>query len=328
MQHKLPETMRSAALNQFGGPDTLKMQTVSVPALDRNDVLVRIHTADVGEWDAAEREGYYAEMFGEPIFPYILGSGGAGTVAAVGQEVTDLKVGDQVYVGRFPNPKGGFYAEFAVVDAGYVLPVPENLTIEQAAVMGGVGITALRGLEDTLKLKSGESILIFGAGGGIGHVAVQLAKKMGAHVLAIASGEDGVALAQRLGADAAVDGRGNEAAVLETVREFAPDGLDVVLLTAGADVVQKLLSMVRQGGRVAYPNGIDPVPQEIMGIQITSYNGETDPDILQRFHQLASEKPFDVHIAQTFPLDQAAEAHRALEEHYLGKLALHVPGNP
>lgn len=324
MEQTTPDTMQAAALNEFGGPDKLTLQTVDVPALDASEVLIRVHTADIGEWDSAEREGYYVEMFGEPSFPYILGSGGAGTVVAVGENVSNFKLGDQVYAGRFPNPKGGFYAEYALVDAGYVQPVPDHLSIEEAGVMGGVGTTALRGLDDTLHLRAGEAILIFGAGGGIGHVAIQLAKTIGANVFAIASGEDGVKLAKQVGADAAIDGHADETEILNAVKAFAPDGLDVVLLTAGADVVQKLLAQVRQGGRVAYPNGIDPEPEKIDGIAITGYNGEPDPDLIQRFHHLVRVEPFGVHIAQTFSLAQAADAHRALEKHYLGKLALRV----
>jgi NADPH2:quinone reductase len=324
MEQTTPTTMQAAALNKFGGPDELKLQSVDVPALEANEVLLRIHTADLAEWDAAERDGYYAEMFGEPHFPYILGSGGSGTIVAVGNSVTNFQVGDQVFGGRFPNPKGGFYAEYAVVDAGYLQPVPDHLSLEEAGVMGGVGITAVRGLDDTLHLKSGESILIFGAGGGIGHVAIQLAQTIGANVFAIASGEDGVDLAKQFGVTDAIDGHADESAILDAVKAFAPGGLDAVLLTAGADVVQKLLTLVRKGGRVAYPGGIEPEPEKVEGIEITSYNGEPDPDIIQRFHHYVRVEPFGVHIAQTFPLAQAADGHRTLEKHYLGKLALRV----
>src|SRR5437870_5945780 len=117
-------------------------------------------------------------------------------------------------------------------------------------------LTAYAGLETTLHLKSGESILIFGASGGIGHMAVQLAKRMGARVLAIASGDDGVALARRLGADSAVDGHKGD--MLDAVRKFAPGGIDAALVTAGGDATDKALAALRDGGRVAFPNGVEP----------------------------------------------------------------------
>lgn len=203
LKQTTPTTMSAVAIDQFGGLEVLEVQTVPVPDLGPGEVLIRVEIAGVGEWDSFEREGGYAEMLGmEPSFPYVLGSEGVGVVAAGGAQVDRFREGDQVYAAGFLNPKGGFYAEYAVVDAGLVSPIPEPLTTEQAGVMSGVGITALRGLRDTLALKPGESVMIFGASGGIGHVAVQLAKRMGARVLAVASGDDGVALAERLGADA------------------------------------------------------------------------------------------------------------------------------
>src|SRR5688572_13366559 len=130
----------------------------------------------------------------KPKFPYVLGSDGAGTVVEVGEKVRDLKKGDRVYAMSL-GTGGGFYAEYATVKARDASKVPGKLTMEQAGVLPVDAITALRGLDDTLHLKSGESVMIFGAGGGIGHLAVQLAKRMGARVFAVASGDDGVALA-------------------------------------------------------------------------------------------------------------------------------------
>lgn len=318
-----PGTMRAVALARFGGADEMAVRTVPVPEVGPGEVLVRVAVAGVGEWDPFEREGGYAEMFGaEASFPYVLGSEGAGTVAAVGADVDRFRVGDAVYASAFLNPKGGFYAEYVVVDAGLVLPLPAGLSVERAAVVSGVGLTALRGLEDTLQLQPGETLLVFGAGGGIGHVAVQLAKRMGARVIAIASGADGVALARHVGADAAVDGRGRD--VEAALRDFAPDGIDAALLTAGGEAAEAALRGMRAGGRVAYPNGIDPVPAAPDGARMDAYNGDPDPDILARLHAMLTDGPFVVHVARTFPITAAADAHRALDEHYLGKLALTV----
>jgi NADPH:quinone reductase-like Zn-dependent oxidoreductase len=181
-------------------------------------------------------------------------------------------------------------------------------------------ITALRGLDDTLGLQPGESLLVFGASGGIGHLAVQLAKRMGARVFAVASGDDGVALVQRLGADAVVDGHKDDVAA--AAREFAPEGLDAALLTAGGEAAERALTALREGGRVAYPNGVEPEPQPRSGLTVRSYDGTSDPQVIEKLNRLIGSGTFVVHIARTFPLDQAAEAHRALETHYLGKLAL------
>lgn len=319
----MQQTMRAIAIDRFGGPEVLALREVPVPSVGPNEVLLRIDVAGVGEWDPFEREGGYAQMLGlTPRFPYVLGSEGAGTVVAVGEQVSRFREGDPAYALGFLNPKGGFYAEYAAVSADLVSTIPGTLTLEQAGVMGGVGITALRGLEDTLRLKPGESVMIFGASGGVGHMAVQLAKRMGARVLAVASGDDGKALVERLGADAAVDGRRED--VLAAARAFAPEGLDAALLTAAGEAAERALDAMRDGGRVAYPNGVRPEPRGRAGVRLDGYNGEPDPDIIDRLNRLIASGPFDVHVFRTFPLAQAAEAHRALGSHHLGKLALRV----
>lgn len=326
MERVARSTMQAIAIDRFGGPETLVSRALPVPAVGPREVLVRVEIAGVGEWDPFEREGGYARMLGQsPQFPYVLGSEGAGTVVAVGEQVRRFREGDRVYALGFLNPKGGFYAEYAAVDADLVSLLPGKLTVEQAGVMGGVGITALRGLDDTLRLTPGESVMIFGASGGVGHMAVQLAKRMGARVLAVASGDDGVALVERLGADAAVNGRGEDVDVLAAARAFAPSGLDAALLTAGGEAAERALLAVRDGGRVAYPGGVRPEPEARPAVRLSRYNGEPDPDIIARLNRLIDAGPFEVHVDRTFPLDQAAEAHRALDRHHLGKLALRVP---
>jgi len=263
------QTMRAVALDRFGGPETLAVQTLPVPEVGADEILIQVESAGVGQWDPFEREGGFAQMSGvEPQFPYVLGSDGAGTVVAVGQDIRRFQEGDHVYAMSVLNAKGGFYAEYAVVKADDAVPIPDNLTAEQAGVMAVDAVTALRGLDDTLNLKSGESLLIFGASGGVGHLALQLAQRMGARVLAVASGADGVALARRLGADAVMDGHKDDIAA--AARAFAPEGLDAALLTAGGEAAQKALTALREGGRVAYPNGVEPEPQARAGVTVLS----------------------------------------------------------
>ena len=249
----------------------------------------------------------------------MLGTDGAGTVVQVGEQVNGFKEGDRVYAAVLANPKGGFYAEFAAVKADNVSHVPGKLTTEQAGVMLSDALTALQGLDDMLGLKPGETLLIFGAGGGIGHLAVQLAKRMGARVLALASGEDGVALARRLGADVVVNGRKDDVAA--AARAFAPAGLDAALVTAGGETTDRALAALRAGGRVAYPHGVAPEPKVRPGVRISNYDVSIDRGAIAKLNRLIEAGPFEVHVAHTFPLDQAAAAHRALAEHYLGKLA-------
>ena len=323
MQTSTQDSMRAVAIDRFGGLDTLQERSVPRPTPGAGDVLVHVEVAGVGEWDPFEREGGFAEMTGQtPKFPYVLGSEGAGTVAAVGPGVDRFEVGDRVYAAGFINPKGGFYAEYAAVAQDLVSPVPGQLTTEQAAVMGGVGVTALRGLDDVLELQSGESIIIVGASGGVGHVAVQLAKRMGARVLAVASGEDGVELVTRLGADAAIDGRHGD--VRAAAKAFAPEGADAALIVAGGRVAEEALSALREGGRGAFPDGVEPAPNPRGGIRLDRFDGHADADILDRLNRAIEEGHFEVLVSQVFPLDEAAAAHRAVGHHHLGKLALRV----
>jgi NADPH2:quinone reductase len=316
-----PQTMHAAALDRFGGPEVITLHTLPVPELDPDEILMRVESAGVGVWDPFEREGGFAEMSDtRPKFPYVLGSDGAGTVVALGDAVHGFREGDRVYAFTLGNPKGGAYAEYVAVKADDASLIPANLTTEQAGAMPWCAMTALRGLDDTLGLQPDETLLVFGASGGIGHLAVQLAKRMGARVFAVASGDDGVALVEQLGADAVLEGHRDDIAA--AARDFAPEGLDAALLTTGGAAAELALTALHEGGRVAYPNGVEPEPQGRPGLIIRSYDGLPDPQAIEKLNRLIVSGPFVVHIAQTFPLDQAAEAHRTLDTHYVGKLAL------
>ena len=317
------QTMRAVALDEFGGPETLKIQNLPVPQIEANEVLIRVEAAGVGAWDPFEREGRFVEIMGtKPTFPYVLGTDGAGTIAAVGKDVNRFKEGDRVYAGELANPKGGFYAQYAAVNADNVSLIPGNLTVEQAAVLPTDALTALTGLEKVLGLKSGESLMVFGASGGIGHLALQLAKRLGAKVFAIASGDDGVQFAKKLGADSVVDGRSDD--VLIVAEEFAPNGIDAALVTAGGDRTDRALAAIRRSGRIAYPHGVMPEPTAPENVAIEAYDGEFDPALIDRLNALINSGPFAVHVDTTFRLDEASEAHEALTEHHLGKIALRI----
>lgn len=321
MPTKAPETMKAATIDRFGGAENLHVETLPLPEFGPEDVLIRVETAGVGVWDPFEREGGFAKSLGTAaLFPYVLGSEGAGTVAGVGSRVQGFKEGDRVYAVSFATSKG-FYAEYAVVKGDQVSPIPGKLSTGEAGVMAVDAITALRGL-DLLEIKPGASVMIFGASGGVGHLAVQLAKRMGARVLAVASGDDGVRFARKVGADTVVDG--HKVDVAAVAREFAPGGLDGALFTAGGLAARKAEETVREGGRVAYPQGVELDPQARPGVTVRSYDGDPDREAIERLNRLIEEGPFEVHVARAFSLDQVADAHRMLNQHYVGKLALRL----
>ncbi|GMU00205.1 NADP-dependent oxidoreductase [Corallococcus caeni] len=323
MPASIPDKMKAAALDRFGGPEVLGIKTVSVPTCGDDEVLVRVAAAGIGAWDWMEREGQMAEMLpGGPKFPYVPGADGAGEVVAVGKGVKDLQVGDQVYGSAFLSTKGGFYAEYVAVKGDQAARIPKGLKVEQAAALAADGITALRGLEDHLQLKSGQRLLIFGANGGIGHMALQFAKRMGAKVLAVASGEDGVDLARRLGADAVVDGRKGD--VDKVCDEFAKEGFDAALVLASGDAAEKALQHVRKGGRVAWPNGVEPAPKVPEGIQGIPYDGIPGADVLKRMNALIEAGPFHLEIGRSYALEEAAKAQQEVLKHHLGKYTLRI----
>ncbi len=268
MTQTLSQRMKAVAIDQFGGIETLNSGTSHPHGCWRpmkcwDSCGSRWHR----RWDPLEREGGFAKSsISSPYFPS-LESDGAGTIEAVGAQAKRFKKGDRVYGISFLESKGGFYAQYAVVNETRFGAHPiGKLTMPQAAAMAADAVTALVGLDTTLGLKNGESLLIFGASGGIGHLAVQFAKRMGARVLAVASGDDGVAFVHALGADKVVDGYRED--VLAAAHQFAPDGLDAALLTTGGGgLAEKSLAALRTGGRAAYPNGVQPVPKKRAGIK-------------------------------------------------------------
>lgn len=316
----IPTIMRAAAIDHFGGPKVLSIHALPVPVPGASDVLVALHAAGVAGWDADMREGW--SEGGKPRFPLVLGTDGAGTVAAVGSRVRRFKAGDRVIAYGFNNPKGGLYAEYAAVSSEWVAPAPKRLDLDHAGAIPITGLTALQGIDDALHVK-GETVIIHGAGGGVGTLAVQFAKLRGARVLATASGKDGLALVRRLGADAVVDGR--RESITAAARSLAPDGVDAVLAFAGGKGLAQGLDALRRGGRVAYPHGVEPAPRKRRGIKVIPYDGIPGLRELQRLGRAVEAAKLEVPLAATYPLARAAQAHERLAKgHVLGKVVLRI----
>jgi NADPH:quinone reductase-like Zn-dependent oxidoreductase len=267
------------------------------------------------------RGGWWPE--GRPRFPLVLGTDGSGRVAAVGARVRRFEVGDRVWAYSFPNPKGGFYAEYVVVRADKVAPVPRPLDLEQAGAAAATGMTALQGVDDALHVRKREAVIIHGAAGGVGSLAIQFAKRRGARVLATASGRDGLALVRRLGADTAVDGRREDIAA--AARRFAPEGVDAVLAFAGGKSLTRCLDALRRGGRVAYPNGVEPPPRKRRGLRVMSFDGIPGMREFRRLNRAVEAARLQVPIDSAYRLADAARAHERLAKgHVLGKVVLRI----
>jgi len=318
---RLPETMKAAAIDHKGGPEVLTLHNVPVPKPGADEILIALDTVGVGPWDIDVRERL--DYWKNRNFPIVLGVDGSGTVAAVGSGVRDFKVGDAVYAYAWDNPKGGFYAEYVAVPAKAAGHVPAGMSLKDAGAGAVSALTAIQGVDDALHMKSGETLIIHGAGGGVGSLAVQFAKLRGVKVLATASGDDGLAFVRRLGADVAVDGRHGD--IRAAARQFAPGGVDAVLALAGGEALEACFDALRPGGRAAFPAGVRPEPRSRPGLPLVEYNAATGPNEYQRLNQaIAAAKP-EVPIAAEFPLADAAKAHeRMAAGHVLGKIVLRI----
>lgn len=318
---RIPQIMPAAAIDHFGGPEVLTEHIVPVPKIDATGVLIALDTAGVGRWDADIRAGWFPGR--KPRFPLVLGTDGSGVVAEVGTRVRRLKVGDKVYSYSWANPKGGFYAEYVAVASDKVAHIPAHLDLEHAGAIATTGLTALQGIDNALAIKRGETIIIHGASGGVGTLAIQFAKLRGARVLATASGLDGLELVRDMGADTAVDARHQD--IVEVARSFAPEGVDAILALAGGDELEHAIDTLRPGGRLAYPNGIEPEPKKRPGMKFIPYDGVAGVHEFRRLNIAVEAAKLKVPIAEAFPLVKADKAHERLAEgHVLGKIVLRI----
>jgi len=313
--------MRAAAIDRFGLPSVLKTHELPIPRVGARDVLIAVHTAGVGTWDPDVRTGAWGATGAR--FPRVLGTDGSGTVVARGARARRLRVGDKVYGVSFDTAKDGFYAEYIAVPEQNVAQIPRRLDLLHAGALPATALTALQGIDDALAVKSDESVVIVGASGNVGVFAVQFAKQRGAAVLAIASGRGGCALAQRLGADVAIDGK--RADVGDELFDFAPDGVDAVLALIGGSVLTKCIAALRRGGRIAHPNGIEPAPRKRRGVKLVPYDAKPGVKEFARLSRALDKASLIVPIAKQFPLGEAAQAHRLVEKgHLLGRVVLRV----
>lgn len=317
----LPAQMRAAAIDRAGGAQLLTLHTLPVPHPAAGEVLISVHTAGVASWDVEIRRK--PDFIRHARMPLVLGTDGSGTIAALGAGVTGFKVGDKVYAYSWDNPQGGFYAEYVAVPAARVSRVPDGLSLTEAGAIGTTALTAEQGIDDALQLKAGETLIIHGAAGGVGTLAVQFAKLRGARVLATVSGPDEIALVKELGADAVVDGRHGD--IGGAAHEFAPAGVDAVLALAGGDALEHCIDALKSGGRVAYPTGVQPAPKARAGLAVVRYDATPGPQQFAHLNAAIAGMKFKVPIAARFPLEQAAAAQERIEAgHVPGKIILEV----
>lgn len=164
----VPATMKAAAIDRFGGPSVLRLHELPTPEPDADQILIQVHTAGVGGWDASVRTGEWKKP-GRPRFPRVLGLDGAGIVVAKGARVRRFAVGDRVWA--YDYEEGGFYAQYVCVDANDAGRVPRRMSLRDAGVAAATGLTALQGAADSGEIRRGQTVLVFGATGAVGTLA-------------------------------------------------------------------------------------------------------------------------------------------------------------
>jgi len=306
----------------FGGPDVLELANVQTPTaalVQAGEVLVRVAFAGVNPVDTKTRAGEaVAGLF--PGFPLTIGWDLAGTIVAVAPDVTSLGIGDRVFgMSRFPNP-GRAYAEFVIADAADLVVTPAGVSDEQAAALPLAALTAWECLIDVGGLHQGQRVLIQGAGGGTGHLAVQIARSIGAHITATGATSKQSWL-RELGADRAIDYTVDDVTTMFPERPF-----DLVFNTSNATA--------RAGIRVTRPGGAvidisetvtaqDRELADVMRVRVEVPAVSLNRGAIEAIAALAAAGHLTPHISQIYPLAEAAEAHRQIERgHARGKVLL------
>jgi NADPH:quinone reductase-like Zn-dependent oxidoreductase len=310
--------MRAAVIHEFGGPEKIRTETLPIPDVQEGEVLVQIKAAGVNPVDTAVREGYLKDHIPHQL-PLVLGWDVAGTVADIGFSARRFELGEGVYgYARRPLVRYGTYSEYIVIPESYLAHIPQQISYAEAAGIPLAGLTAYQCLFDAGQLLNDQTVLILGASGGVGSMAIQLARYEEAVIIAVASAGN-QAFMKELGADYTIDYKQEH--VGETVKALFPEGVDLILDCASGETLQQSLSALKPGGKLVsilnQGRGLDPA--------INFQYVFVEPNSLQLYHlrDLADSGQLKVHVSQTFTLDEAAEAHRQIQTHHTrGKIVI------
>jgi NADPH:quinone reductase-like Zn-dependent oxidoreductase len=306
--------MKAAFIERHGGPEVLKFGEMPDPVAAPGEIVVDIITASVNGADWKVREGKSGQL---SKFPYILGRDFSGVVSAVGEGVSDIGIGEEVFAVCDVGQEGA-YAKKIAIKAAIVAKKPGHLSHIDAAALALAGLTAICAIEDTLKLQAGETILIQGGAGGVASFAIQLAKHLGARVITTASASNHDYL-RDIGADEIIDY--NAVDFTRIVRDC-----DAVFDTVGGDVAQRSFTVLKPGGRAAFiASGAQaPKPDRSDVIALRPSVGRDRPH-LDRIVALVTSGAVRPPEVTRYRLSEAVAAHRVSESrHFRGKLVFLV----
>ena len=304
--------MKAISFRRYGGPEVLEYGELPDPAPAAGEVLVEVHAASVNAADWKMRAGSYGASIG---FPHVPGRDFSGVVVKGGGY---FKPGEAVFA-VCEVPREGAYAEKIAIREEIVARKPEKLTHAQAAAIALAGLTAVVSIEETIKLKRGETVLVQGGAGGVAGFAIALAKHLGARVITTASAANH-AYVRKLGADEVIDYRAQDFTKVVKV-------VDAVFDTVGGDVTGRSFAVLKAGGRLAsVAVGMAAPPSPRSDVQSLRPKVDRTRARLERVAQLVASGAVPLPDITEFPLSEAAEAHRVSEARHLrGKLVLRVP---
>jgi len=328
--------MRAMVVTRFGPPEVLKLQEIPKPIPGGHDLLIEVHAAALNPVDYKIRRGAFGSG---RTFPFVPGYDVSGIVREVGSNVGGFKVGDEVYAS--PSlVRDGADAEFVCVDARTAARKPRTLDHHRAAALPLVTLTAWEALLLRARIQTGEMVLIHAGGGGVGHIALQLAKLHGCHVLNTASRAESIELCRKLGADLVINYR--EENFLDRVKQEAGDqGCPVVLDAVGGETFDRSLDCVAVNGRLITIVGTpsEHIPQKLFRKNATVYfefvgaptvyglHPESQGDILRAAAELVDGGKLKPHVSRIMDLEELPEGHRRQEsEHVTGKMVVRMKG--
>lgn len=311
----MKDTMKAVQINAFGDRSVLALNDIAIPTPAENEVLIKVKAAAVNPVDWKIREGYLQPMLNHSL-PLTLGWDVSGEVAAIGEQVTNLKVGDAVY-SRPEISKNGSYAEYMTVTADEVALKPSSLNWQEAAGVPLAALTAWQSLYDHAQLAAGERVLIHAGSGAVGQFAIQLAKLRGAYVYTTTSARN-TELVLGLGADESIDYQQEDFSALKD--------LDVVFDTVGGETQANSWETLKQGGRlVSITENPDETTAAEHGVTASFCFVQPNREQLEKLAEIADAGQLKVSIDSEFSLDQVAAAHERSETgRAQGKIIINV----
>ncbi|MFN8598528.1 MAG: NADP-dependent oxidoreductase [Anaerolineae bacterium] len=309
--------MKAVRIHSYGGVETLRHEEAPRPAAGAGQVLVKVAATSVNPFDCAVRAGYMSGWYNYPL-PHTLGLDVAGTVAEVGEEVSGFAIGDEVY-GRVDPGQAGAYAEYVAVNAALLARKPSTLSFQQAAGIPHVMLTAWAGLYAGANVSTGQRVLIHGAAGGVGHMAVQLAKRRGAYVIGTCSARN-VDFVRGLGADEVVD-------YTATPFDNVIHDMDVVLDTVGGETQDRSWSTLKPGGAllstIQTPSADTAATHNVRSGLV--FAAMPNAAALVQVAQWAEAGEYKVEVSSVLPLAEARRGHEMSETRRTrGKIVLAV----